>query len=74
MPKKKTTKKFNYAVGHYWEGESGSVGVYNYFGEIHHGTMEEAKNFLAYVQGQDKKNPKVDRRNWKIFQLVEVPV
>lgn len=67
-------KKFNYAVGHYWEDETGSVGVYNYFGEVHHGTIEEAKNLLLYVQDKDKKNPKSERSNWKIFQLVEVPV
>jgi hypothetical protein len=73
MAQKKQEKKFNYAVGHYWAGESGSVGVYNYFGEVHHGSMEEAKNFLKYVQGQDKKQPKVDRRDWRIFQLIEVP-
>ena len=74
MAKKKQSKQFNYAVGHYWEGESGSVGVYNYFGEVHYGTMEEANNFLKYVQGQDKKHPKADRRDWRIFQLIEVPV
>ena len=72
--KKKQAKKFNYAVGHYWEGESGSVGCYAYHNEIFHGTMDDARNFLNYVQNQDKKNPKDQRRNWRIFQLVEVPV
>lgn len=66
--------KFNYAVGHYWEGESGSVGVYNYFGEVHFGTMEEAQSTLKYVQGKDKQQAKADRRDWRIFQLIEVPV
>ena len=74
MTKKKQAKKFNYAVGHYWEGESGSVGTYNYFGEVHYGTMKEAQNFLAHVQSKDKKEPKEDRRDWRIFQLIEVPV
>jgi hypothetical protein len=74
VAKKKPAKKFNYAVGHYWEGESGSVGVYNYFGEIHHGTMEEARDFLTYVQEKDKVKKRADRRDWRIFQLVEVPV
>jgi hypothetical protein len=59
-------------VGHYWEGESGSVGVYNYFGEVHYGTMEEAKDFLKYCQGQQKTKPKDQRRDYRIFQLVEV--
>ena len=67
-------KKFNYAVGHHWEEEAGSVGVYNYFGQVHYGTMEEAKDFLQYVKDKDKMEPKKDRRNWKIFQLIEVPV
>ena len=73
MSQKKQPKKFSYAVGHYWEGESGSVGVYNYFGEVHHGTMEEAQSTLKYVQGKDKQEPKADRRDWRIFQLIEVP-
>ena len=73
MPKKQV-KKFNYAVGHYWEGESGSVGTYNYFGEVHYGTMEDAKHTLAYVQSQEKEKPRLNRRDYKIFQLIEVPV
>ena len=72
MAKKKPAKKFNYAVGHYWEGESGSVGTYSYFGEVHYGTMEDACDFLAYVQSQ--KKTKAEKEKYKIFQLVEVPV
>ena len=71
---KKKAKQFNYAVGHYWEGESGSVGCYTYHSEIGYGTMEQAQKFLEYVQEQDKKNPKASRRDWRIFQLIEVPV
>ena len=75
MAKKKQPKKFTYAVGHYWEGESGSVGTYAYGSDLFFGTMEQAKSFLAYVQEQDKKEKKVaDRRDWRIFQLIEVPV
>ena len=73
MPKKQA-RKFNYAVGHYWEGESGSVGTYAYGNEHFYGTMEDAKNFLAYVQGKDKNLTKSERKDWRIFQLVEVPV
>ena len=72
---KKTAKKFNYAIGHYWEGESGSVGCYAYGSEHFYGTMEQAKSFLEYVQEMDKKEKKkADRRDWRIFQLIEVPV
>lgn len=74
MPKKKQAKKFNFAVGHYWMGENGPVGCYAYGDEVHYGSMEEAQNFLAYVQGQDKNLTKSERRDWRIFQLVEVPV
>jgi hypothetical protein len=70
---KKQALKFNYAVGHHWTDSSGSVGVYNYFGEVHYGTLEEANHMLKYVQDKDKKSPKTDRRDWKIFMLVEVP-
>jgi hypothetical protein len=71
--KKKQAKQFNYAVGHYWEGESGSVGCYAYGNEHFYGTMEQAKSFLKYVQDQDAKEKKADRRDWRIFQLIEVP-
>jgi hypothetical protein len=74
MAKKKQSKKFNYAVGHYWEGESGSVGTYAYGNDIFYGTMEQAQSFLAYVQEENKKKKVADRRDWRIFQLIEVPV
>lgn len=74
MTKKKQAKQFNYAVGFYWEGESGSVGCYAHGSETHHGTMEDAQNFLKYVQNQQADKKKADRRDYKIFQLVEVPV
>ncbi len=73
MPKKKQAKKFNYAVGQYWEGETGSVGTYNYFGEVHYGTMEDAQNFLKYVESRQEDKKKSDRKVYKIFQLVEIP-
>ena len=71
---KKTAKKFNYAVGHYWEGESGSVGCYAYHNEHFYGTMVQAKSFLEYVKDQDKKEPKDKRRDWRIFQLIEAGI
>lgn len=58
--------KFNYAIGHYWNDESGSIGCYSYFGEVHYGTMEDAENMLDYVQG---KSPEHD---WKIFKVIGV--
>ena len=74
MPKKKTTKKFNYAVGFYWEGDSGSVGCYASGSEVFYGTLEEARNFQTYCQtGPDNKARGKDKRIYKIFQLVEVP-
>jgi hypothetical protein len=72
MAKKRQAKKFNYAVGFYWEGDSGSVGCYTYHSEVHYGTMEEANNFLEYVRSQKKTN--AEKAKYKIFQLVEVPV
>ena len=73
MAKKKHQPKFNYAVGRYWEGESGSVGCYAYGSEVHYGTVTEANNFLNYVKAQDKKKPVKDRSDYRIFMLVEVP-
>lgn len=73
MAKKKQAKKFNYAVGFYWEGDSGSVGTYAYGSETFYGTMEDAKNFQEYCQNRPDNKGK-DKRQYKIFQLVEVPV
>ncbi len=72
MPKKKQSKKFMYGVGFYWEGDSGSVGLYAYGSEVFHGTMEEARNFREYCQTRPDNKGK-EKRNYKIFQLVEVP-
>lgn len=71
MAKKKQAKKFNYGVGFYWEGDSGSVGLYAHGSEIFHGTMEDAQNFRTYIQSQ--KKTKAEKEKYKIFQLVEVP-
>ena len=56
-------KKFNYCVAHFWEGENGSIGAYNYFGEVHFGSVKEAESTLAYVK---KKSPD---KNWQIFKV-----
>ena len=71
---KKKAKEFNYAVGFYWKDDSGAVGCYAYGSEVHYGTLEEAKNFLTYVNNKQKVRPKAERNEYKIFQLVEVPV
>jgi hypothetical protein len=73
MKTKKEEKKFNYAVGHYWSNGNGSVGCYCLFSEVHFGTMKNAKNFLEYVKEKDKTERKENRKDWKIFMLVEVP-
>ena len=73
MAKKKPQLKFNYAVGHYWEGESGSVGCYTYHNQVHYGTIKEANNFLNYIKEENKKKPVKERRDHRIFMLVEVP-
>lgn len=69
--KKKKAATFNFGVGSYWKGESGSVWLYAYGSEIHHGTMKEANNFLEYVKSQ--KKTKAEQDKYKIFMLVEVP-
>lgn len=71
VTKKKKAAKFNFGVGCYWEGESGSVGLYAYGSEIHHGTMKDANNFLKYVKSQQQDE--ADQMKYKIFMLVEVP-
>jgi hypothetical protein len=73
MSKKKSSKKFMYGVGFYWEGDSGSVGLYAFGNELFYGTLEDAKNFQSYCQNQTDNTGK-NKREYKIFQLVEVPV
>jgi hypothetical protein len=72
MAKRKEAKKFMYGVGFYWEGDSGHVGLYASGNDVFYGTMEEAKNFQAYCERQSKKEGE-DKREYKIFQLIEVP-
>jgi hypothetical protein len=72
MTKRKEAKKFMYGVGFYWEGDSGHVGLYASGNDVFYGTMEEAKNFQAYCQRQAKKDGD-QNREYKIFQLIEVP-
>jgi len=72
MMAKKQPKKFMYGVGFYWEGDSGSVGLYTYHNAVFYGTMEEAKSFQAYCQSRPDNKGK-EKREYKIFQLVEVP-
>jgi len=69
---KKKAKQFNYAVGHHWEGESGAVGIYRYFNDVHYGTMEDANKLLEYVRS--KKKTRAEKAKYKIFQLIELPV
>lgn len=71
---KKKEKEFNYAVGFYWNGNDGEVGVYAYGTETHYGTLEDAKGFLEYVKEQEKIENKSKRKEYKIFQLVELPI
>ena len=71
MPKKKQAKKFNYAVGFYWPEGEGSVGTYAYGRETFFGTMEQARAFREYCQTQIEN--KKEKREYKIFQLVEIP-
>jgi hypothetical protein len=59
--------EFNYVIGHYWE-ETGKIGAYAYHSEVQYGSLKDAEEFLTYVK---KKSPD---HEWKIFQLVEVPV
>lgn len=59
--------KFNYCVGHYWNDENGEVGLYTYGNDHFYGTMKDAKEFMKYVK---TKSPD---RDWRIFQITEVP-
>lgn len=70
MTKKKQSKKFNYAVGFYWPDADGCVGTYAYGGETFFGTMEDARNVREYCQNRPDNK---DKREYKIFQLVEIP-
>lgn len=72
MAKKKQAKKFNYAVGFYWDEDGGSVGCYASGSEVHFGTLKEARNFREYCQNRPD-NTSDNKRQYKIFQLVEVP-
>jgi hypothetical protein len=58
-------EQFHYCIGNYI-GEAEIIQAYTYLGDLQHGTLENAKFFLAYVK---KKKPE---RDWKIFKVTEL--
>jgi hypothetical protein len=71
MPKDKKEEKFNYAVGFYWPEGEGRVGTYTYGRETFFGTMEDARSFREYCQTRPEN--KTNKREYKIFKLIEIP-
>lgn len=73
--KKKPEQKFNYAVGTYWEGNSGAVGCYtSYNSEVKFGALKDAKAFRDYCVNNSDLNEDGSKPDYKIFMLVELPV
>ena len=62
-----------YSIGFYWNEDSGSVGNYSFGGnEAFYGTLKEVKLSRTYCQTRpDNIGP--NKRDYKIFQLVEIP-
>ena len=70
---KKETKKFNYAVGFYWEGNDGIISTYAHGKEVFFGTIKEAQSFRDYCQiRSDSVNEGKNKQTYKIFKLVEI--
>jgi hypothetical protein len=64
---KSNKKEFNYVIGRYWQGDSGSIGAYSIFNtDVFYGPMNQAENDLNYVKKQDSDN------DWKIFVVKEL--
>ena len=42
--------------------EQNNLNIYRYFEDVRYGNMEEAQNFLKYVQNQEPN------KNWKIYK------
>ena len=42
-------EKFNYCIARYWKAGEVSLCVYDYFGEVHYGNMDQATKLLNYV-------------------------
>ena len=61
------SKKVDYVVAHKWDEAKpvpGNLALYMYgMGEIHHGTLEEARQFLLYVRDM-KPN-----ENWDLYKV-----
>ena len=58
----------NYGIGHYWDmPQETAISLYSSIGgEVHYGSLEEAKAELKRIQA------KVPKFNWKIFVLEEL--
>lgn len=72
MSTKTTEKQFNFAVGRYWEGDSGAVGCYmTYNNVVHFGTLKQAKAHRDYCNRHSELDG--EPKDYKVFMLVEVP-
>lgn len=49
-------EKFNYCIARYWKVGEASLSVYDYFGEVHYGNMDQATQLLNYVT-KDRVDP-----------------
>lgn len=45
-------EEFRFVIGYPYANNPEALSIYSYFGEIQTGLMEEAKDFLRYVQHQ----------------------
>ena len=60
--------KFNYVVARPWSDQDPTFCIYRWHADVQHGTLEDAQQFLAYVQRQ---HPDEDYQIYKVhFELL----
>lgn len=60
-------EEFSYCVGKPWNSKNpNSICVYTYHNSIHYGTMEDAKNFLKFVEVRE------GGKKYNIYKLVKI--
>ena len=60
-------KRFDYCVARPWSDSNPDLCVYAFHGEIQHGTMSDARNFLQYVRRQAENQE--EKKEYAIYKV-----
>jgi len=63
-------EKFNFVIGRLWNNGESNLCVYTYFGEVHYGTLEDARNFRDTINNRTDDH----KGEYKIYKVSSTPI